>query len=64
VSAFVEPDGRITKTLGLFERGVLSARLPLRRGKTFYTRIGDLFAYAALAISAAGLALGGLRRSR
>jgi apolipoprotein N-acyltransferase len=64
VSAFVEPDGRIAKTLGLFERGVLSARLPLRRGKTFYTRIGDLFAYAALAISAAGLALGGLRRSR
>ncbi|MBI3625815.1 MAG: apolipoprotein N-acyltransferase [Candidatus Rokubacteria bacterium] len=64
VSAFVEPNGRITKTLGLFERGVLSAGIPLRHGKTFYTRMGDLFAYAALAISAAGLALRGLRRSR
>ncbi len=64
VSAFVEPSGRITKTLGLLERGVLSDEIPLRRGQTLYTRIGDLFAYVCLAISAAGLGLGGLRRSR
>ncbi|MBI4587635.1 MAG: apolipoprotein N-acyltransferase [Candidatus Rokubacteria bacterium] len=64
VSASVEPTGRIGKSLGLFQRGVLSVRLPLRQRTTLYTRFGDLFAYACLAISAAGLAHGSLRRNR
>lgn len=64
ISASVEPDGRIGRTLGLFERGVLVVTLRLRQRATFYARFGDLFAYAALAVSAAALALGGLRRTR
>ncbi len=64
VSALVDADGRIVKTLGLFERGILrgAVRLSSRYG-TFYTRFGDLFAYLCLAVSAAGLVLAGLRRS-
>jgi apolipoprotein N-acyltransferase len=51
VSAFIDPDGRIRASLPLFERGVLTARLPLRRAATFYTRAGDLFAYLCLALT-------------
>jgi len=64
VSAFVAPTGRITTTLGLFERGVLSGEIPVRRHTTFYTRFGNLFAYACLALTAGALALGALRRHR
>jgi apolipoprotein N-acyltransferase len=51
VSAFVEPNGRIRAVLPLFERGVLTARVPLRRSATFYTRVGDLFAYLCLGLT-------------
>lgn len=51
VSAFIEPNGRIGAILPLFERGVLTARLPLRRALTFYTRFGDLFAYLCLGLT-------------
>ncbi|MFZ1061344.1 MAG: apolipoprotein N-acyltransferase, partial [Candidatus Rokuibacteriota bacterium] len=64
VSAFVAPNGRITKALGLFERGVLSGEVAVRRYTTFYTRFGDLFAYACLAVSAAGCLIARLRRHR
>ena len=53
VSAFIEPSGRILATLPLFERGVLTARLPLRRTVTFYARFGDLFAYLCLGLTGA-----------
>lgn len=53
VSAVIEPSGRIRATLPLFERGVLTARLPLRRRVTFYTRFGDLFAYLCLGLTGA-----------
>lgn len=64
VSASVEPSGRIGRTLGLSERGVLGVALPLRQRTTWYARFGDLFAYAALAVSGVALALGGFRRKR
>ena len=64
VSAFVAPNGRITKALGLFERGVLSGEVAVRRYTTFYTRFGDLFAYACLAVSAAACLIARLRRHR
>jgi len=54
VSTIIEPSGRIREQLGLFERGHLVGRIPLRRGTTFYTRYGDVFAWACLG-SAAGL---------
>jgi apolipoprotein N-acyltransferase len=59
VSAFVLPSGAIERTLPLGARGTLRAEVPLRRGQTFYTRFGDVFAYACLAASGAALA-GGL----
>jgi apolipoprotein N-acyltransferase len=56
VSALVLPSGEIRATLALGTRGTLRADVPLRRGgTTFYTRFGDLFAYACAALSGAAL---------
>ena len=56
VSALVSPSGRIGPELPLFHRGVLRIEVPLRGAPTFYTRFGDLFAYACGAVTAAALA--------
>ena len=56
VSALIHPSGRVEPRLGLFRRGVLRVDVPLRAGETFYTRYGDLFAYAMSAVTAAALA--------
>jgi apolipoprotein N-acyltransferase len=64
VSALVSPRGEIGPTLGLFRRGVLSVDVPLSRSQTFYTRYGDLFAYAMSAVTAAALVAGVLARRR
>jgi apolipoprotein N-acyltransferase len=63
VSAFVLPSGAIESTLPLGARGTLRREVPLRRGDTFYTRFGDVFAYACAAVSGAALA-GGLTAGR
>ena len=57
VSAFIAPSGRITRQLPLFSRGVLQEPIPLRRGKTLYTRLGDWFVYACAAAAAVCLGL-------
>jgi apolipoprotein N-acyltransferase len=64
VSAFIAPNGRIMQRLELFERGNLIARLPLRRGKTFYTRWGDWLPGASVVVSAVALGAAALRRTR
>ncbi len=56
VSALVHPSGRIGPELGLLRRGFLQVDVPLRVGQTFYTRVGDVFAYACGALTAAALA--------
>jgi apolipoprotein N-acyltransferase len=56
VSALVHPSGRIEPRLGLFQQGALRVEVPLRTRETFYTRFGDLFAYACGAVAAAALA--------
>jgi apolipoprotein N-acyltransferase len=64
VSAVIAPTGRIVRSLGLFERGNLVERVPLRARETLYTRIGDWVAWTALAVSGlvlARAAVGGLR---
>jgi apolipoprotein N-acyltransferase len=53
VSAFIAPSGRIERRMGLFDRGVMTERLPVRMGETIYTRFGDWFAYLAIAGTAA-----------
>lgn len=51
VSMTIDPYGRIRQRLGVWERGVLVDRLPLRRQKTFYTEHGDLFARVVVVVN-------------
>jgi apolipoprotein N-acyltransferase len=53
VSAFIAPSGQIVRHLGLFERGVIADRVPLRHGRTLFTRVGDWVAWLSLALAAA-----------
>jgi apolipoprotein N-acyltransferase len=55
VSAFIAPSGQVVRHLGLFERGVITDRVPLRQGRTLFTRLGDWVAYASLALAAASV---------
>ena len=43
ISAVVDDRGRIVKSLGLFERGLLTAEIPLLQRETFYARYGHFF---------------------
>jgi len=63
VSALVLPSGAIQRVLPLGTRGTLVGDVPLRRTTTFYTRFGDVFAYACAAMSAGAMA-GGLAAGR
>jgi apolipoprotein N-acyltransferase len=49
VSAFIAPSGQIIRRMALFDRGVMTERLPLRSVRTLYTRFGDWLAYLSLA---------------
>ncbi len=59
VTAVVDPFGRVVARTQLFERGVLVRDVPFVTELTFYTRQGDIFAWAclgaAIAFSAATL---------
>jgi len=61
VSAFIAPSGQIVRHLGLFQRGVLSDRVPLRRGRTLFTRLGDWVAWSSLALAAASVGVASRR---
>ncbi len=64
ISAFIDARGRVRSRTRIFERGWLSADLPLRPapiGGSFYTRYGDVFAWACW-LAVAGLALWGVAR--
>jgi apolipoprotein N-acyltransferase len=62
ISAFIAPSGQIIRHLSLFERGVLSDRVPLRQGETLFTRIGDWVAWLSLVVSAASIGVAARRR--
>ncbi|MGH7316927.1 MAG: apolipoprotein N-acyltransferase [Candidatus Rokuibacteriota bacterium] len=51
ISAFVAPTGQVVQTLPLFATGVLEERIGSRHPMTVYTRFGDRFALACLALS-------------
>ena len=53
VSAFIAPSGQVVRRLGLFQRGVISDRVPLRQGRTLFTRVGDWVAWLSLGAAAA-----------
>jgi apolipoprotein N-acyltransferase len=60
VSAYIMPTGRLTRELGLFQRGLLVERVPLRSRTTAYTTFGDWLPYLGLALSGATLAAAAL----
>jgi apolipoprotein N-acyltransferase len=64
VSLLCDPFGRILGSLPIFERGYLVADLPLVAGRTFYTRHGDVFSWAATALAGIALATAWARGRR
>ena len=46
ISGFVDPTGKVLAQSSLFEDAVLTQSIPIYRGKSFYTRYGDVFAIA------------------
>ena len=64
ITAVVDSHGRVLERTELFERTVLVREVPLLAGSTFYTRHGDLFAWACLGAAVALTAAGLKKRSR
>jgi len=56
ITAVVDPYGRVLEETRLFDRTVLVREVPFVAGETFYTRHGDVFAHACLALALALLA--------
>jgi len=63
ISGFIGPDGKISRTTGLFTQAVTVQDLPILRVKTLYQRGGHLFAPACLSVFLAAVA-GFLARER
>jgi apolipoprotein N-acyltransferase len=55
ISAFINPDGRILWTSGLNIPAAHALELPLLAGGSLYTRYGDVFAWACVALCALAL---------
>ncbi len=67
VSGFIDPYGRITARLtnggeDLFVEGTLTRKILLSSSDTFYTRYGDMFAFACIAYSIGLFTYSGFRR--
>ncbi len=52
ISGLIDPSGRIISSTPIFTEQAITGRLPLRQTTTFYTRYGDVFAYACVIITA------------
>ena len=50
ISGFIDPAGRILGSTPLLEEAVMTRSLPLLNQKSIYTRFGDVFAWACLAL--------------
>ena len=50
ISGFVDPMGNWVQKSGIFSEAILSARVPLMRRLTFYTRYGDVIVYVSYAV--------------
>ena len=63
MTTIIDPNGRILRTLAPFTEGYLSGTVPVfADATTLYTAWGDWFPWLLLALSVAGLAVGGVRR--
>lgn len=51
ISGFIDPAGRILGSTPLMQEAVMTRSLPLLNQKSVYTRFGDVFAWACLALS-------------
>jgi len=56
VTALIDPAGRIVEKTDLFVEAALVGEISLRKGTTFYTRYGDLFAWICIVFALASLA--------
>lgn len=63
VSAFVDPVGRVTGQIGVFEQGEMVRSVPLLEGTTVYAHLGDWPGFAAL-VAMVWMSYGRRRRSR
>jgi apolipoprotein N-acyltransferase len=55
ISGIVDPYGRVIQRSGIFEQAALVGEVRFLDAHTVYARIGDVIAYAAIAIVVAGL---------
>jgi apolipoprotein N-acyltransferase len=62
ISGIVDPYGRVLAASPIFERAVIMGEARFLKESTFYTRTGDVFAYASVIVTLAMLA--GARRRR
>jgi apolipoprotein N-acyltransferase len=53
ISGIVDPNGRVLAKSGLFQPALLVGEARYLRGSTFYSRIGDLFAYLSAGVTLA-----------
>ena len=63
ITGIILPSGEVKAKTGIFTRETLAGEIPLVRETTFYTRYGDLFAYAC-AVAGALLLAGALIRRK
>jgi len=61
ISALIQPTGEVTKRTGLFETAQVTGPLTPRVVTTFYTRNGDVFAWACVGLGALAFVAGRLR---
>jgi apolipoprotein N-acyltransferase len=61
VSAFIAPTGQVVRRLGLFQRGTIGDQVPLRQGRTLFTRLGDWMAWTSLAVAATSIGVAARR---
>jgi len=64
ITGIIDPNGKILKEGGIFERGIMNGTIRLSSQKTFYTVHGDLFAWACSAVSILLLAYTITRKQR
>src|SRR5258706_1707452 len=55
ISGVVDPYGRVVRQSGIFEQVALVEQVRFLTVRTIYSRIGDVIAYAAIAIIAGAL---------
>ena len=58
ISAVVDPRGRVVERTNLFDRTLLVRDVPIVGGQTFYSRHGDVFAWACFVLAAVLSVLG------